>query len=393
MNNRGILAVVRHACSGCASPLFFSRVHIDEASFTSMPAIEWNKSIYERFANRTKVQVTEGHPVLAGNIGTIMKAGFQGKNMFYELQIQGKGKKVVSANYCKLLMDYGDSALASTDDRLGHCAQKNEVAGKRSYKSGQGSRGKGDMSFGAPRSVRRSSSLQDGVPQGNGKVGDSALASTEDRPGHCAQKNEVAGKRSYESGQGSRGKGDMSIDAPRLVTRSSSLQDGVPQGNGKDGDAGVRQLSLRSSSLEQKRQSACELLATECAQRKVSADASRHHIAGFAEVFKGLQFEEFMRLLITCMQTLDKNLYNKKVCSRLLNEAWSEELVCGIKLGEWASGKKQLVLEGLSDASINTFREYTKILASKVSAFDLKNKLGNDDAGSQKSVCDMSMCN
>ena len=329
MNNRGILAVVRHACSGCASPLFFSRVHIDEASFTSMSAIEWNKSIYERFENRTKVQVTEGHPGLAGKIGTIMKAGFHGKTMFYELKIQGKGNKVVSANYCKLLMDYGDSALASTEDRLGHCAQKNEVAGKRSYKSGQGSRGKGDMS----------------------------------------------------------------IDAPRLVTRSSSLQDGVPQGNGKDDDAGVRQLSLRSSSLEQKRQSACELLATECAQRKVSADASRHHIAGFAEVFKGLQFEEFMRLLITCMQTLDKNLYNKKVCSRVLNEAWSEELVCGIKLGEWASEKKQLVLDGLSEASINTFREYTKILASKVSAFDLKNKLGNEDAGSQKSVCDMSMCN
>lgn len=329
MNNRGILAVVRHACSGCASPLFFSRVHIDEASFTSMSAIEWNKSIYERIENRTKVQVTEGHPGLAGKIGTIMKAGFKGKNMFYELQIQGNGKKVVSADYCKLLMDYGDSALASTKDRLGHCAQKNEVAGKRVYESGQGSRGKGDMSFGAPRSV----------------------------------------------------------------TRSSGLQDSVPQGNGKDGDAGVRQLSLRSSSLEQKRQSACELLATECAQRKVSADASRHHIAGFAEVFKGLQFEEFMRLLITCMQTLDKNLYNKKVCSRVLNEAWSEELVCGIKLGEWASGKKQLVLDGLSEASINTFREYTKILASKVSAFDLKNKLGNEDAGSQKSVCDMSMCN
>jgi hypothetical protein len=93
------------------------------------------------------------------------------------------------------------------------------------------------------------------------------------------------------------------------------------------------------------------------------------------------------------MQTLDKNLYNKKVCSRVLNEAWSEELVCGIKLGEWASEKKQLVLDGLSEASINTFREYTKILASKVSAFDLKNKLGNEDAGSQKSVCDMSMCN
>jgi hypothetical protein len=389
VNNRGILAVVRHACSGCASPLFFSRVHIDEASFTSMPAIEWNKSIYERFANRTKVQVTEGHPVLAGKIGTIMKAGFQGKNMFYELQIQGRGKKVVSANYCKLLMDYGDSALASTDDRLGHCAQKNEVAGKRSYESGQGSRGKGDMSFGALRSVTRSSSLQDSVPQGNGNDDD-----TEDRLGHCAQKNEVAGKRSYESGQGSRGKGDMSFDAPRSVTRSSSLQDSVPQGNGKDDDgAGVRQLSLRSSSLEQKRQSACELLATECAQRKVSADASRHHIAGFAEVFKGLQFEEFMRLLIGFMQTLDTNLYNKKVCSRVLNEAWSEELVCGIKLGEWASGKKQLVLDGLSEASINTFREYTKILASKVSAIDLKNKLGNDDAGSQKSVCDMSMCN
>lgn len=330
MNNRGILAVVRHACSGCASPLFFSRVHIDEASFTSMSAIEWNKSIYERFENRTKVEVTEGHPGLVGKIGTIMKAGFQGKNMFYELKIQGKGKKVVSANYCKLLMDYGDSALASTEDRLGHCAQKNEVAGKRSYESGQGSRGKGDMSFGAPRSV----------------------------------------------------------------TRSSCLQDSVPQGNGKDDDgAGVRQLSLRSSSLEQKRQSACELLATECAQCKVSADASRQHIAGFKEVFKGLQFEEFMRLLITCMQTLDKNLYNKKVCSRVLNEAWSEELVCGIKLGEWASGKKQLVLDGLSEASINTFREYTKILASKVSAFDLKNKLGNEDAGSQKSVCDMSMCN
>jgi len=329
VNNRGILAVVRHACSGCASPLFFSRVHIDEASFTSMSAIEWNKSIYERFENRTKVQVTEGHPGLAGKIGTIMKAGFHGKTMFYELKIQGKGNKVVSANYCKLLMDYGDSALASTEDRLGHCAQKNEVAGKRSY----------------------------------------------------------------ESGQGSRGKGDMSIDAPRSVTRSSSLQDGVPQGNGKDDDAGVRQLSLRSSSLEQKRQSACELLATECAQRKVSADASRHHIAGFAEVFKGLQFEEFMRLLITCMQTLDKNLYNKKVCSRVLNEAWSEELVCGIKLGEWASEKKQLVLDGLSEASINTFREYTKILASKVSAFDLKNTSGNEGAWSQKSVCDMSMCN
>jgi hypothetical protein len=329
VNNRGILAVVRHACSGCASPLFFSRVHIDEASFTSMSAIEWNKSIYERFENRTKVQVTEGHPGLAGKIGTIMKAGFHGKTMFYELKIQGKGNKVVSANYCKLLMDYGDSALASTEDRLGHCAQKNEVAGKRSY----------------------------------------------------------------ESGQGSRGKGDMSIDAPRSVTRSSSLQDGVPQGNGKDDDAGVRQLSLRSSSLEQKRQSACELLATECAQRKVSADASRHHIAGFAEVFKGLQFEEFMRLLITCMQTLDQNLYNKKVCSRVLNEAWSEELVCGIKLGEWASEKKQLVLDGLSEASINTFREYTKILASKVSAFDLKNTSGNEGAWSQKSVCDMSMCN
>jgi hypothetical protein len=186
----------------------------------------------------------------------------------------------------------------------------------------------------------------------------------------------------------------MSFGAPRSVTRSSSLQDSVPQGNGKDDDgAGVRQLSLRSSSLEQKRQSACELLATECAQRKVSADAPRQHIAGFKEVFKGLQFEEFMRLLITCMQTLDKNLYNKKVCCRVLNEAWSEELVCGIKLGEWASGKKQLVLDGLSEASINTFREYTKILASKVSAFDLKNTSGNEDAGSQKSVCDMSMCN
>lgn len=321
-------AAVRHRCFSAG----FIWEHLDEASFTSMPGIEWMRSIYERFANRTKVQVTEGHTGLAGKIGTVMKVGFEGENTFYELQIQGKGKKVVSANYCKLHSDYGDSALASTEDRLGHCAQQNEVATKRSYGSGQGSSAGG-------------------------------------------------------------GNGDMSIGAPRSVTRSSSLQDCVPQGNGKDDDAEVRQPSLRSSSLERKRLSACKLLATECAQRKVSADTPRQNMAGFEEVFKGLQFEEFMRLLITCMQTLEKNLYNKKVCSRVLNEAWSEELVCGIKLGDWASGKKQFVLDGLSDASINTFREYTKILASKVYACDLKNTSGNEDAGSQKSVCDMSMCN
>jgi len=327
-----LAAVVRRRCFSAG----FIWEHLDEAS---MP-IEWIKSIKERFDSRPKVQVLQGHQVLAGRIGTIMKVGFDGDIMFYELLIPGlKGKKVVSSKLCRSIFnfDLGGEGLSSTEDRRGQHVQQIEVA--------------------------------KGVGKNNSTF--------------------------KESGQGSSaggGNGDMSTSALRQVTLRSSKHDCVPQGNGEADDSEVRLQSLRSSSLEDKRKLACKLLATECAQRQVSPDNPRQHMAYFEDVFKGLQFEEFMRLLITCMQTLDKSLYIKKVCCRVLNEAWAAELVCGIKLGEWASGKKKLVLDGLSDASINIFRDYTKILANKVCEYDRKNLSGNEDAGSPKSVCDMSIC-
>lgn len=75
-----LAAVVRRRCFSAG----FIWEHLDEAS---MP-IEWIKSIKERFDSRPKVQVLQGHQVLAGRIGTIMKVGFDGDIMFYELLFQ-----------------------------------------------------------------------------------------------------------------------------------------------------------------------------------------------------------------------------------------------------------------------------------------------------------------
>ena len=175
----------------------------------------------------------------------------------------------------------------------------------------------------------------------------------------------------------------MSKSAALQKSLGSSRQDGASKGKGNEGDAEVR--------LQERGKLACERLATECEQSRHSQDHDRKQIGGFKKVFQGLEFDEFMRLLITCMQTLDQRLYNKKVCSRVINEAWAHELVCGIKLGEWAKGKK-LVLHGLSAESIETFRGYTEALAKRLYDADMKDHSGSEDAGSTVLVCDMSMC-
>jgi hypothetical protein len=175
----------------------------------------------------------------------------------------------------------------------------------------------------------------------------------------------------------------MSNNALLQVRLRSSRQDGAPEGEGKEDDAEVR--------LQEKRNLACQLLATECEKSRFDSDQDRENIEGFREVFQGLEFQEFMRLFITGMQRLDKRLYNKKVCSRVLNEAWAHYLVCGIKLGEWASGK-EFGLHGLSDQSIETFRGYIKSLAKKVYDADMKDHPISEDTGSPESVCDMSIC-
>jgi hypothetical protein len=158
-------AAVRHRCFSAG----FIWEHLDEAS---MPEIEWMPSIKERFDSRTKVEVTQGHPALAGHIGTVMKIGWEGNIQFYELKIPGKGKKVVSAKFCSVVFDFGGQALPSTEDRRRQFVQQNEVATgvrKNNFtfnESGQGSSaggGNGDVSMSALRQDTLRSSKQDCV--------------------------------------------------------------------------------------------------------------------------------------------------------------------------------------------------------------------------------------
>jgi len=105
--------------------------------------IEWVKSIYESFRNLPKVQVGQGHPALAGRIGTVVRYGFDGNNQFNMLVIPGiKGKKVVAVKHCSL-HSIGEWVLSEEDKR--ECCGQDEAGslvigeGKRAPTPSKGS--------------------------------------------------------------------------------------------------------------------------------------------------------------------------------------------------------------------------------------------------------------
>jgi len=148
------------------------------------------------------------------------------------------------------------------------------------------------------------------------------------------------------------------------------------------------------------RRLACETFARECAESKVDPAHPRKNSLLFEEAFKDLGFQDFMRQIITCMESFDETLYNKTVCSRVIHEAWAMELVCGIKLGEWATGN--LALEGLCEDSSGRFREFTQKIANRVCQADKakdveRKRQGNGTSAQQGArspppVGDMSIC-